>query len=777
MQTAKDLFIENKNQIIDLLNRGKEYFGEVENEDNVKAFSSLIKDVETGEFSIVVVGEFSSGKSTFLNALMGDKFLPSFTSETTATINNLRHIGKSVTGWPGQVKYFDGRPCIDLETIEFEAVEKYLTTSQERSHENVAETIECVDLYLDSKFLEDGVVLVDSPGLNGVADKHRERTIQQINQSHASIFVFSAEQPGRKTDFELIKELKSKVNSIIFVLNKIDCVKASEQSLDSVMDVLKNSYKEVFPEEDTIPKIWPISSYQALVSRASTELEYRDKKTFSVEEKASFLTSSQIENFEERLWRFLTLSEKSKQQLLAPIKKVEMNLTFEDKELKEKLDLLEGKKDADALSEEIYEIENKLKQTKEINLEKTNELEKRLKDIEREIREKAEADFERIKKKQIRIIEDWTELDELDETIEGFSKSMEREKKRLAISCDEVFNEKINDLMMLYYSKFRELLELSVDSSIDLHVDTKLEISNKDIHLGIEEYRTKIEGLEKEILSLQEKIDGAEEDIWEKRKKEEKYKKLEYELRAAKDRKEMYMSNVIVPAVTKREVKVDEYRSRGGILGSLTTLLVGQKLVTTTKLETDTSERDTYLKMLEGKETSYNEEITLLSSEYKELDKTNVDTEKAELLLKKIERKKMEQEEAINTIRQEFKEAYDKKHMQQLKKIKSEIENYIDEFSCEFTKMLRKELKNKRTAVAGCIAEMIGKNLENQFEREQQRLIDLKDQLDASESDKKLKIEELQERREKVHSILNDTITMLCDLEAMETDEIEREAV
>lgn len=776
MQTAKDLFIENKKQIMDLLNRSKEYFEEVENEENVKAFSSLVKDVETGEFSIVVVGEFSSGKSTFLNALMGDKFLPSFTSETTATINNLRHAAKSVTGLPGQVKYFDGR-SIDLETIEFEAVEKYLTTSQEKNRENVAETVECVDLYLDSKFLEDGVVLVDSPGLNGVADKHRERTIQQINQSHASIFVFSAEQPGRKTDFELIKELRSKVDSIIFVLNKIDCVKTSEQTLDSVMEVLKNSYKEVFPEEVTIPKIWPISSYQALISRATSDLEYHGKMNFSGAEKEKFLNDSQIESFEDRLWRFLTLSEKSKQQLLAPIKKVEMNLTIEDKELKEKLDLLEGKKDEDALTEEIYEIEEKLKKTKEINLEKTSELEKRLKDIEREIREKAEADFERLKKKQIKKIEDWADLEELEEIVEGFSKTIEQEKRSLASSCDEVFNEKINDLMMLYYSEFRELLELSVDSSMDIHVDTKLEITNEDIHLGIEEYRTKIEGLEREILLLQEKIDGAEEDVWEKRKREEKFRKLEYELGAAKDRKEMYMSNVIVPAVEKREVMVDEYRSRGGLLGGLTTLLVGKKLVTTAKLETDSSERDACLKMLKEKETGYNDEISRLSSEYNELDKADTDTQKAELILKKIERKKTEQEEAIKKIRQEFKEAYDKKYVKQLKKMKSEIEEYIDEYSCEFSKMLRKELKNKRSAVAACIAEVIEKNLENQFSREQQRIIELKEQLDASESDKKQKIEHIQERREKVQSILNDSITMLYDLEALETDEIEREAV
>ena len=103
-----------------------------------------------------------------------------------------------------------------LERVDFDTINKYVCT---KSDIGVASSVEHLDLFLDSKFLEGNVTLVDSPGLNGTADGHREITEAQIEKSSASIFMFKADQPGSKTDFEFLRQLKSKVNTIIFVLN------------------------------------------------------------------------------------------------------------------------------------------------------------------------------------------------------------------------------------------------------------------------------------------------------------------------------------------------------------------------------------------------------------------------------------------------------------------------------------------------------------------------------------------------------------------------------
>ena len=61
-------------------------------------------------FSIVTVGEFSAGKSTFLNALMHKAVLPSFSTETTATVNFLRHKDMAEPGQAGVVYYREPEP-------------------------------------------------------------------------------------------------------------------------------------------------------------------------------------------------------------------------------------------------------------------------------------------------------------------------------------------------------------------------------------------------------------------------------------------------------------------------------------------------------------------------------------------------------------------------------------------------------------------------------------------------------------------------------------------
>ena len=100
---------ERKGEILSLLDKTIEFYEKEEGmEKNKNVFEKLKQDLENGEFSIVVGGEFSAGKSTLLNALMKKRILPSFTNETTATVNFLRHKEKSRAGEAGTVYYKDG---------------------------------------------------------------------------------------------------------------------------------------------------------------------------------------------------------------------------------------------------------------------------------------------------------------------------------------------------------------------------------------------------------------------------------------------------------------------------------------------------------------------------------------------------------------------------------------------------------------------------------------------------------------------------------------------
>ena len=192
-----------KEELLELLGESEAYFRQTGEEKQAQAVMANAQAIRSGEFEVVVVGEFSAGKSTFLNAMMGEKYLPSYTKETTATINYLRHCSES--GKPGIVYYADGR-VEELDSIDGGVIEQYVSTKSRDM--DVSKTIRHLDLFLDSPFLENKVTLIDSPGLNGMKQGLSDITEAQIRRSHAVVFLFSAEQPGKRSDFEFLKKLK-----------------------------------------------------------------------------------------------------------------------------------------------------------------------------------------------------------------------------------------------------------------------------------------------------------------------------------------------------------------------------------------------------------------------------------------------------------------------------------------------------------------------------------------------------------------------------------------
>ena len=110
-------------------------------------------------FKIAVVGEFSTGKSTFINAVIGKDLLSHATQEVTATITNIHNVGRrdrryrtcDVTFYDGTVTHLGD----DRELVQY-------TTTQSHQH-NVVQDIRYVDYYTDFMAEDTDVVIVDTP--------------------------------------------------------------------------------------------------------------------------------------------------------------------------------------------------------------------------------------------------------------------------------------------------------------------------------------------------------------------------------------------------------------------------------------------------------------------------------------------------------------------------------------------------------------------------------------------------------------------------------------
>ncbi len=435
----KSLYDERKENVLNLLNKSIEFYAKLNDEEKVSSLTDLACATKNGTFSIVVVGQFSAGKSTFLNALMGEKYLPSFATETTATINFLHSINESPTKKPLiKVNYKDGT-IEQCEDVTLENIEKYVSTKGDE----VAKRILSVELFLDSEYLNDGVSLVDSPGLNGILEGHEQITNEQIDRSHAAIFMFNAKQPGSKSDFEKLKMLTDKCNSVLIILNQKDLVKKEEQSIEDVVQNVKKNYAKYFNTEK-LPEIYPISAYQALVARSKRKLDYNGRTDFSKSEKQDLLDISNIEVFEERLFKYLTQGEKAQKELLSPVEKIRSFLNETDASITGQIEQLGNVSDAEEvrlqiskLKDELAELSSKLNSSTQTIRSKVSTI---LQDAEKEIK----ATSADIKANCINNITNAEDLEELESNANIYTNRIYSQYIRMWDKCWHCFQVLLN---------------------------------------------------------------------------------------------------------------------------------------------------------------------------------------------------------------------------------------------------------------------------------------------------------------------------------------------
>ena len=143
-------------------------------------------------FKIVVVGEFSRGKSTFINALLGKKILPAKTNPTTTTINRITygdtpryflHFRQSEDVQEISEEKFKSIVAIEADGDDEEAQQAYKQALKELG--NIAYT----ELRYPLELTKGGVVLIDTPGTNDLDQAREEITMRFIPEADAAIML------------------------------------------------------------------------------------------------------------------------------------------------------------------------------------------------------------------------------------------------------------------------------------------------------------------------------------------------------------------------------------------------------------------------------------------------------------------------------------------------------------------------------------------------------------------------------------------------------------
>ena len=230
-------------------------------------------------FKIAVIATMSSGKSTFINALIGEDILPAQNQACTAKII----------------------PILDNDKAEnFKAYVEYKDSKKKIVNLNDANIIHEFNFNTNIKdiLIEGNIkgirncnrasVLIDTPGTNFSGDEtHMEQTyelIEEINEGMI-LYVINATQFGINDDLKLLIHINDKVKKtkgklkILFVVNKIDEFDLEKEDIKETMQEIQNYLISSGINE---PQIVPISALaaklfkMALNERTLTRKELRE---------------------------------------------------------------------------------------------------------------------------------------------------------------------------------------------------------------------------------------------------------------------------------------------------------------------------------------------------------------------------------------------------------------------------------------------------------------------------------------------------------------------
>ena len=166
---------------------------------------------------VTVMGEFSSGKSSFVNAFIGADVAPTGITPTTATINVVRY-GRERGG---RIIASDGTTL----ELGWDALQTHLRALTP----DAARGIDRVEILVPLPQLEK-INIVDTPGLNSIQPEHEATARAFIAKADAVVWIFTAAQGGKASEKKALRSIRDEGKRVLGVLNKADQLTTDERA-------------------------------------------------------------------------------------------------------------------------------------------------------------------------------------------------------------------------------------------------------------------------------------------------------------------------------------------------------------------------------------------------------------------------------------------------------------------------------------------------------------------------------------------------------------------
>jgi GTP-binding protein EngB required for normal cell division len=182
---------------------------------------SVAERISEGRFYVACIGQFKRGKSSILNALVGDSVLPTGVVPVT-TVPTIVRYGSHAAA---RVRFETGAGV--WTDIPVKTVDEYV--SEEKNPEN-AKHVAALEIFVPSPLLKTGMCFVDTPGLGSVFTGNTAATQAFIPHIDAALVVIGADPPLAGEELVLVEAVARHVQDLIIIVNKSDRTTDAERA-------------------------------------------------------------------------------------------------------------------------------------------------------------------------------------------------------------------------------------------------------------------------------------------------------------------------------------------------------------------------------------------------------------------------------------------------------------------------------------------------------------------------------------------------------------------
>lgn len=429
------------------------------------------------KFYVTVWGHYSAGKSKLINNLLNKDILPVQTRETTAVMTYIQY---------GEVEecrlvYEDGTSSVqDLSVLKdvFQNTDKFEGISK----------ISYIEVYINNDILESGLVLVDTPGVNTIIQKHQDLAVEAIEQSGRIVYVLG--NSPSNVDKQFIEQIVSCGIRISFVRTKCDRFSETEEDINQS---LKKEEADLMSFAGINTEFIPVSNENGSEWFGNIEKVREVLKVISakISEEINERNSNQLSTF--------------KTQYISELKKEESDIQ----------DLINGN------SQKLTDEMEKCKADISMLDDKYTDIEKRIEKRVEETKVDSQREVEDLIDKRIEEFEKALTKIEVDD--DGADKVAGTYKYHISRTVEKIkgiFEDKFYDIMKDELATITEDLS---DTTIELPVPSYLEVQH-DNSAVLDMYRSRLLEAKNKIAKILEEKKETEEGIKEKEFDEDGHK-------------------------------------------------------------------------------------------------------------------------------------------------------------------------------------------------------------------------------------------------------------